>query len=69
MCSVDPLASKKGFWSEVLGVGDFYYELSVQITEGNTCKITNISSAHVHIHTASTTVSSCIVQHTWCSMH
>eukprot|EP00953_Heterococcus_sp_UTEX-ZZ885_P005053 3194-Heterococcus_DN1.PRE.4 len=36
MCTnigVDPLASKKGFWSEVLGVGDFYYELSVQITE------------------------------------
>lgn len=23
----------KGFWSEVLGVGDFYYELGVQIIE------------------------------------
>ena len=36
MCAsigVDPLASSKGFWSEVLGVGDFYYELGVQIVE------------------------------------
>lgn len=36
MCSsigVDPLASNKGFWAEVLGVGDFYYELAVQIVE------------------------------------
>lgn len=36
MCAnigVDPLASSKGFWSEVLGVGDFYYELAVQIIE------------------------------------
>ncbi|GAB6032480.1 ESCRT-II subunit protein snf8 [Chamberlinius hualienensis] len=36
MCAsigVDPLASGKGFWSEVLGVGDFYYELGVQIIE------------------------------------
>ncbi|KAJ3281632.1 ESCRT-II subunit protein snf8 [Borealophlyctis nickersoniae] len=36
MCSnigVDPLASNKGFWSELLGVGDFYYELGVQIVE------------------------------------
>jgi len=35
MCAsigVDPLASGKGFWS-VLGIGDFYYELSVQIIE------------------------------------
>merc|ERR1712071_606956 len=33
MCSsigVDPLASSKGFWSELLGVGDFYYEIAVQ---------------------------------------
>jgi ESCRT-II complex subunit VPS22 len=30
---VDPLASKKGFWSELLGVGDFYYHLAVQIVE------------------------------------
>ena len=30
---VDPLASTKGFWAELLGIGDFYYELSVQIVE------------------------------------
>lgn len=30
---VDPLASKRGFWSQLLGVGDFYYELGVQIVE------------------------------------
>ena len=33
MCAaigVDPLASAKGFWS-VLGMGDFFYELSVQV--------------------------------------
>jgi len=36
MCNkigVDPLASNKGFWAEMLGVGDFYYELAVQIIE------------------------------------
>ncbi|EFA85025.1 EAP30 family protein [Heterostelium album PN500] len=36
MCStigVDPLASNKGFWCQVLGVGDFYYQLAVQIIE------------------------------------
>ncbi|ETW00838.1 hypothetical protein H310_07364 [Aphanomyces invadans] len=36
MCAkigVDPLASKKGFWSELLDMGDFYYELAVQIIE------------------------------------
>jgi len=33
MIGVDPLASGKGFWSQVLGVGDFYYELGVQIIE------------------------------------
>jgi len=30
---VDPLASNKGFWGELLGVGDFYYELGVQIID------------------------------------
>jgi ESCRT-II complex subunit VPS22 len=33
MCTkvgVDPLASGKGFWAQLLGVGDFYYELAVQ---------------------------------------
>lgn len=36
MCAsigVDPLASGKGFWCEMLGVGDFYYELGVQVVE------------------------------------
>jgi ESCRT-II complex subunit VPS22 len=36
MCSklgVDPLASNKGFWSSLLGLGDFYYELGVQIAD------------------------------------
>ena len=28
-CGVDPLASNKGFWAELLGFGDFYYELGV----------------------------------------
>lgn len=32
-CGVDPLASNKGFWAELLGFGDFYYELGVQIAE------------------------------------
>lgn len=31
---VDPLAcTKPGFWSQVLGLGDFYFELSVQIVD------------------------------------
>lgn len=30
---VDPLASNKGFWGELLGVGDFYYELGVVIIQ------------------------------------
>lgn len=41
MCAsigVDPLASGKGFWS-VLGIGDFYYELAVQVVE--VCMATN----------------------------
>lgn len=36
MCSkigVDPLVSNKGFWSEMLSFGEFYYELAVQIIE------------------------------------
>eukprot|EP00792_Barthelona_sp_PAP020_P014106 TRINITY_DN9744_c0_g1_i1.p1 TRINITY_DN9744_c0_g1~~TRINITY_DN9744_c0_g1_i1.p1 ORF type:complete len:257 (+),score=84.13 TRINITY_DN9744_c0_g1_i1:41-772(+) len=28
---VDPLASNKGFWASILGVGDFYYDLGVKI--------------------------------------
>jgi len=30
---VDPLRSGKGYWAELLGVGDFYYELGVQILQ------------------------------------
>lgn len=36
MCAnvgVDPLASNKGFWTQLLGFGDFYYELAVQVVE------------------------------------
>ncbi|KAI8354850.1 EAP30/Vps36 family-domain-containing protein [Mortierella sp. GBAus27b] len=36
MCTnigVDPLASSKGYWGELLGVGDFYYELGIQIID------------------------------------
>jgi ESCRT-II complex subunit VPS22 len=36
MCTsigVDPLSSQKGFWAQILGVGDFYYELGVQIID------------------------------------
>nr|CAD2168132.1 unnamed protein product [Meloidogyne enterolobii] len=36
MCTtvgVDPLASSKGFWTEKLGFGSFYYELAIQIIE------------------------------------
>ncbi|KAJ1678746.1 ESCRT II complex subunit Dot2 [Spiromyces aspiralis] len=36
MCQVigvDPLVSSKGFWGELLGVGDFYCELGIQIIE------------------------------------
>lgn len=30
---VDPLASGKGFWADILGVGDFYFELGVKIVQ------------------------------------
>eukprot|EP00898_Chlorokybus_atmophyticus_P001117 jgi/Chlat1/2005/Chrsp158S02298 len=36
MCArvgVDPLASNKGVWAQLLSIGDFYYELGVQILE------------------------------------
>jgi ESCRT-II complex subunit VPS22 len=29
---VDPLSSNKGFWADVLGSGDFYYELAVSVS-------------------------------------
>ena len=28
---VDPLASSKGFWADILGFGDFYFELGVKV--------------------------------------
>lgn len=36
MCAsigVDPLTSRKGVWAELLGVGDYYYELGVRVIE------------------------------------
>jgi ESCRT-II complex subunit VPS22 len=30
---VDPLASNKGFWAQLLGVGDFYFDLGVKVIE------------------------------------
>jgi ESCRT-II complex subunit VPS22 len=36
MCAtigVDPLASNKGFWADLLGVGNFYYELGIQVVQ------------------------------------
>lgn len=36
MCAavgVDPLQSSCGFWAKLLGIGDFYYELAIQIVE------------------------------------
>ena len=27
------ILASKGFWTEMLGIGDFYYELAVQIVE------------------------------------
>ncbi|KAI8084213.1 EAP30/Vps36 family-domain-containing protein [Gilbertella persicaria] len=44
MCAnigVDPLASNKGFWADLLGVGDFYYELGIQIIEACIVSRTN----------------------------
>jgi ESCRT-II complex subunit VPS22 len=30
---VDPLMSNRGFWVQILGVGDFYYEVAVQVID------------------------------------
>jgi len=30
---VDPLASNKGFWADVLGMGKFYFDLSVTVVQ------------------------------------
>ena len=45
LLTFDFLASK-GFWAEMLGVGDFYYELGVQIVE--VCMATNHRSGVNH---------------------
>lgn len=33
MLFIDPLASNKGFWADLLGVGDFYYETGILIVQ------------------------------------
>lgn len=36
MCAplgVDPLSAEKGFWGSMLGIGEFYHELSVKVAE------------------------------------
>lgn len=36
MCAtigVDPLVSNQGMWAQLLGIGDFYSELGVQVIE------------------------------------
>jgi len=30
---VDPLASHQGFWAQMLGLGNFYYELAIQMIQ------------------------------------
>jgi ESCRT-II complex subunit VPS22 len=30
---VDPLSTSKSFWGALLGLGEFYYELSVKVAE------------------------------------
>lgn len=45
MCAtsgVDPLTSSANFWVKLLGVGDFYYELAIQIVE------VFISTSHIN---------------------
>jgi len=36
MCTstgIDPLASNKGFWADLLGVGDYYFEIAVRVID------------------------------------
>ena len=64
MCAnigVDPLASNKGLWTQVLNIGDFYYELGIQVVEA--CLATrsingglidlNTLAAYVKVHVPS----------------
>lgn len=30
---VDPLTSNKGFWADILGIGNYYFELAVRIVQ------------------------------------
>lgn len=39
---VDPLRSSKGFWTEILGVGDFFYELGIKVIE--VCAATRLAN-------------------------
>jgi ESCRT-II complex subunit VPS22 len=64
---VDPLASSKGFWGEVLGVGDFYWELSIQIvdvclntrsTNGGLISISELTSRLTRMRGGSSTATS-----------
>ena len=48
LLTFDLLASK-GFWAEMLGVGDFYYELGVQIVE--VCMAMNHRNGGIHSNT------------------
>ena len=44
LCSINHFRlANKGFWSELLGLGDFYYELGVQIVD--VCMATRYASA------------------------
>lgn len=47
---VDPLSSNKGFWVDVLGVGDFYYELAVSIIVHRCLTNYVIDSNCKHLH-------------------
>ncbi len=42
---LDPLASNKGFWADVLGVGNFYFEIGIVIIQ--TCLQTRSANGGV----------------------
>ena len=45
---VDPLASSKGFWADILGFGDFYFELGVKVI--HTCLETRVNNGGLMPH-------------------
>jgi len=62
MCAdigVDPLQSSKGVWAEMLGVGDFYYELGIKIidvcaaTRGTNGGLLSLDELEGHLNTSS----------------